>query len=423
MKGDTMQKGRIYIARGSWCLQWRETLIDATGNSERVRRFKVLAPVAPEHKRNLKRIPKEIDSLAQQTLAPINNGTAPTVLRTIGDLITEYLKQRQLKPSTVIGYRRIFERYLEKRIGERTIADFRIVDAHRLWQDVYSANKHLSRQTMNHVRFFLAGAFRYAIENGFYFGSNPCSASLPEGLRGRQQQGAYTVEEIASLLSILVSPMARAIVALAFGSGLRKGELAGLKWEDYKQDDSGAVIQIRRSVWQGITLLPKTEASSDVVHVSPEIVAFVEAYREFAGGVNEGWMFPGVDDKSINLDSFARWQLKPLMNRCAICKKHKAIHKNEEHGFERDASLPAWKGWHSFRRGNATYLAKKMSGDGVKAASLMLRHSDPAVTQDHYVLTTRQERRAQEARKAIEIEQTRQQAAATLGAGLKAAIQ
>ena len=52
-------------------------------------------------------------------------------------------------------------------------------------------------------------------------------------------------------------------------------------------------------------------------------------------------------------------------------------------------------------------------GDGLRAASLMLRHSDQGLTQISYVNNTRQERRAIQAAKVAEISETRKRAAAT----------
>jgi hypothetical protein len=59
------------------------------------------------------------------------------------------------------------------------------------------------------------------------------------------------------------------------------------------------------------------------------------------------------------------------------------------------------------------------SEDGVNAASIVLRHSDEGVTQQAYVKNTRQERRIRQAAKVVQINETRQQAAVILGAGIR----
>src|ERR1700745_1735185 len=43
--------------------------------------------------------------------------------------------------------------------------------------------------------------------------------------------------------------------------GLRKGEIAGLRWEDY----TGQELKVQRSMWNGIINEPKTKASGAAV--------------------------------------------------------------------------------------------------------------------------------------------------------------
>jgi integrase len=53
------------------------------------------------------------------------------------------------------------------------------------------------------------------------------------------------------------------------------------------------------------------------------------------------------------------------------------------HEFERDETVPVWKGWHAFRRS----LASNLYGLGVKpkVVRAILRHSDLATTMNYYV--------------------------------------
>jgi integrase len=82
--------------------------------------------------------------------------------------------------------------------------------------------------------------------------------------------------------------------------------------------------------------------------------------------------------------------------------------------------MPTWKGWHAFRRGNATHLAKNFgNADGIEAASRVLRHSDPGVTASHYVVESKQNGRARAAAKLLGIERQKHQAAGVLAHGLR----
>jgi integrase len=53
------------------------------------------------------------------------------------------------------------------------------------------------------------------------------------------------------------------------------------------------------------------------------------------------------------------------------------------HRFERDAAIPLWHGWHSFRRGLATNLNRLGVRD--KNVQAILRHANVATTQSYYI--------------------------------------
>jgi integrase len=176
---------------------------------------------------------------------------------------------------------------------------------------------------------------------------------------------------------------------------------------------------VRRSAW--CLLVGGARAGSfKTLALTERRVAYVEAFRHSIGKPIAGFVFPGVGANPINLDSFARWQIVPILNRYGACKKAKHLHGGEDHEYKRDESLPLWKGFHGFRRGSARHLAESyQSGDGMRAAQAALRHTDEGVTSRHYVQPSGQERRRLAARRDLELQNTRHRAAATLGAGIK----
>src|SRR6185312_14308916 len=118
-------------------------------------------------------------------------------------------------------------------------------------------------------------------------------------------------------------------------------------------------------------------------------------------------------------DSFVRWTILPVLARCVACGKQSAAHVEADHEYHRNETVPEWKGFHAFRRGNATHLATLTSGDGMRTASIVLRHSDEGVTATHYTKISRQQKRVLAARKVVEITDTRKRAAEAVGAGLR----
>jgi integrase len=403
------QTGCIYIKDGNWALRWRETTRTPEGKQARKMRFKILGDVTAEHRRSKDRttgklrVPTGIQQAADEITGAAN--TSPvSVLVTIGELAEkQYFPKKKLtwKPSSYETNLNRWKRYLKARIGDVVVRDYERKHAYLLWDEIHAAHPKLSGQTFRHIRFLLAGLYEFAKNAGLYSKENPAAANIPDGLAGKGETQAYTIEEVARMLSIFTAnPQVQAVIALAFGSGMRKGELAGIGWHDYERTDDGAILHVRRSSWRGQLVTPKTESSADSTAIDNEICEYIEAYRTLLGGVTEGLIFCYKDDRRpINLDSLARWQIKPILKKANI----------------------AWKGWHAFRRGSATYLAKKHSGDGTVAAASLLRHSDTGVTEDSYIKNTKQERRTAQAAKAIKTQRQRTAAAATIGAGLKQA--
>ncbi|MBZ5525181.1 MAG: hypothetical protein LAP21_23385 [Acidobacteriia bacterium] len=236
------------------------------------------------------------------------------------------------------GYRNLWKRYLKKRVGHIVAIDFTRREAFDLWNEIREHHQ-IARGTMSHIRFFIRGLYRWAADRGMHHGENPGNASLPKGLPTKTRQtGAYSLTELNTMLQVFTAPMSQAVLATAFGSAMRKGELAAVKWENIDiQPDGAAVIHIKRSIWQGRMTTPKNEASAGDVTLAPEFVMCLEEWRRACGGPTEGFVFPGISaDRPANLDSFARWQLKPMMDRCAICKESKSAHsEHTDHAYQR----------------------------------------------------------------------------------------
>lgn len=114
----------------------------------------------------------------------------------------------------------------------------------------------------------------------------------------KREQGTLSLAELGRLLDAAQTfcPQRHAeIVVLAY-TGMRVGELYGLKWEDL--DRSGASLTVRRSVSDGVVGLPKT-GDARVVYAPPIVLDALETHRleQLAAqhpGLAEGWIFPAA---------------------------------------------------------------------------------------------------------------------------------
>src|SRR6266581_4146076 len=101
--------------------------------------------------------------------------------------------------------------------------------------------------------------------------------SIPKARPGSETQ-AYSLEGIIRLISILSQPAATVVATAAF-TGLRKGEIRGLLWENYP----GATISVSQSVWQGFVTEPKTQKSKSVIPVIAPLGKLLDKHRQARG--------------------------------------------------------------------------------------------------------------------------------------------
>jgi len=379
------QTGYIYRRAGWWVLRYRETIVE---NGQLVRRHiaKQLAPI-PRNCR-LKRPPQEIEQQAERLLQDLNSDAySPEATQTLTEFVeTVYLPniQTQKRASTVKGYRARWASQLKPRCGQIRLRDFRTPDAQRVLADIAKSNPTLRRSTLRHLRSLLSGIFKHAIQQGYLAGANPIreagTPSAPEG----EDSHAYSLEEVTRMLLYLPQP-AYTIVAVAAFTGLRRSELRGLMWENY----DGQQIHVTRSVWEGHVNEPKTRKSKAPVPVIAPLAKILEAYRVQCGSPDSGPMFSSTRATPLNLNNVLNRLISPAINRCVECRKPRTEHFGAEHKFRRDDSLPAWHGWHSFRRGLATNLYRLGVTD--KVIQAILRHSQVSTTMDIYVKSASEE--------------------------------
>lgn len=197
------------------------------------------------------------------------------------------------------------------------------------------------------------------------------------------------ISEKTRMLAVLAEP-ARTIVLLASWTGLRQGEICGVRWKDF----DGKTLKISRSIWKkNVINPPKTASSAAPIHVVKELREALEAHREREEkrpGVLVTPESPILQSTALedgigtpaNLSNIAKRVIRPAIEKCAKCHKPEAEHPEEGHLFELDATL-CWHGWHAFRRGLGTNLhALKIADREIQA---ILRHSNIAVTQKSYI--------------------------------------
>jgi integrase len=355
-------RGTITRHRGFWCLRYRERI--RMGDTIRtVQRSRRLAPVDATHKTR-----RSVEVLAQALLEPINKAGVSYVAIRLADFVDNvYLRfvETKRKPSTVRGYKQMWTRYLKPRCSDWVMHDVETRRVQTLLDRIEFEDR-LGPQTMAHVKHLLGGIFRFAIAQGHLPKGtiNPVlfteTAVIPD-FDGR----AYTLEEIALMLTVLPEP-SRTVVAVAAFTGLRAGEIRGLSWQAYvrpneNDENSLGSVRVLHSIWRGRIGEPKNSRSKATVPLIPQLAALLETHWNSTGRPASGPMFANGGGKALDLDSLYRRQMKEPLQKAHI----------------------EWEGWHGFRRGLATNLERIGVRDAI--AAMVLRHSSDRVTRKHYI--------------------------------------
>jgi hypothetical protein len=229
------QAGYVFRKGNSWFVRYRESLVEG-GKVVRKQSCRKLCDVAPEHTR-LKKPPEEVLEQAEEFLTPINDEKLPAGKNvTLGEFVDKVYfvnKQGELRSSTVHGYKQRWTSLLAPRCKDVRLREFNTPTAQRVLKEAAPGQV---RSTVAHLKTFLSGVFRHAIQQGYHPGPNPIrEASVPRAREGNETY-AYSLNEELTMIRVLPEP-ARTMVALASFGGLRRGELVGTEWPNYTGDE------------------------------------------------------------------------------------------------------------------------------------------------------------------------------------------
>lgn len=211
-------------------------------------------------------------------------GKGEKVLRsslTVNDLIEDYLKTQtaHLKESTRTVYEQSLDRYVKPRLGRKKVSELTTADVAGFINDMRSPTKQnpkgYKRWTIQSCLVPMGNMFFYAVDQG-WMSKNPIT-DLRRQARPKNDQAKMEIlstEEINRLLKVKTEY--NLLFTVATFTGLRKGELLNLTWEDC--DLLGQKVNVREG---------KTRAAVRQVTIPDWLVE--KLAREMK---TEGIMFP-----------------------------------------------------------------------------------------------------------------------------------
>jgi integrase len=279
-------------------------------------------------------------------------------LRTFVDQFFVPLAFPILKLSTRKRYRSTLDLHLLPAFGGARLCDIRTVEVQRFILQKFDNG--LGWETCNHLRNLMSKIFANAKKWGHFAGENPAlGVDLPEKRSSRQKQ-VLMADQVARLLAILREPV-RTMVLIAVLTGLRVGEILGLRWQDV--DFGRGELRVEQAVYRGSVGSPKTRGSRRTLPLPEALVSALEALaaRSLAASP-ESLVFATRNGTPFGDTNLLLRDLKPA---------------------GRQIGTP-WVSWHTFRRTHATLL--QLAGGSAKDAQAQLGHAQVTTTLGIYTL-------------------------------------
>jgi integrase len=303
----------------------------------------------------------------------INAEAVSTSLITVDQIIAHYkdieLADTNSKTTrTKEVYRHQLDRVISPAWGAYRLADVRPIAVEK-WLNEMPVAPGTRYKTKGVLSVLFQHAMRYE-----WATSNPIRL-VRQSAVPQQEEIVLAPVEVAALLGELRDPF-HALILLASVTGLRRGELFGLKWEDVDFDEEE--IRVVRSLVDQVEGPPKTLASRRPIPMSSELASAMENWRKQTSyASSQDWVFASpqaLGKKPYWPDAVLKRHILPAAERAGITKRI---------------------GWHSFRRTLATLL--QSSGASVKTTQELLRHSSPVMTLGRYAKAlTADKRQAQD---------------------------
>ena len=300
-------EGSIFEERtGRWIAlvsEWRTT---TDGNRKRVRRKFVAKSQAAARKKL-----KEAIARTDKGLPAADSG------ETFGAFFESWLKRKTgVKESTRATYRFVAKQYILPTLGRVRLRDLKAEMIDDLMTDL--AARGLSGRTQAFVHTLISGVLSGA-ERKDAVGRNEARRTELRPRVSRPEVKPLTAAEAVRLLQGLVGDRLESLYATAIGTGMRRGELAGLAWDDI--DLEAAILNVRRTlsrVGGGVRFTtPKTGGSARTIALPAFVVGSLREHRErqrrereFAGSSWKGCEFDLVWTTSIGTPIFESNLLK-----------------------------------------------------------------------------------------------------------------
>lgn len=196
-------------------------------------------------------------------------------------------KRTRVKPSTASAYEGIIRLHIALYIGRIPLQKLRPEDLDNLYVRLLADGKHtgngggLSAKSVRNVHATLQSALSEAARRGIVTHNVADIAAPPSISRTRRAMTVWNAQHLRTFLAAVADHDLYALFWLAASTGMRRGELAGLRWSDLDLDAARLIVQrqIVSVEYQTIETDVKTEASRRTINLDVGTVTVLRSHR------------------------------------------------------------------------------------------------------------------------------------------------
>ena len=288
------------------------------------------------------------------------------------DVWYENYAKIKVRPSSHQTYKGYIENHIKPNMGDIPLEKLTTLDLQRLYKTLLSRGrvdrleskgqpKGLSPKTVRNIHQILSAALKLAQEQRIIL-TNPAEGCALPKVEHREMK-TLPVEQLQSFLREAKDSGVFELYYLELATGLRRGELLGLKWEDIDLEHGDLRVrrQIARIDGRVVEAPLKTRNAYRTLPLAEDTVSILEEQKKKVG--SSPWVFPSATGDPISPDS-------------VLHMLHRVLKR---------AGLPEVR-FHDLRHTFATLALQ--NGVDIKTVSGMLGHFSAGFTLDTYAHVT-----------------------------------
>lgn len=235
----------------------------------------------------------------------------------VSEYLERWLKRVETRnaPRTLERYKSVVDKYIKPGIGGLRLAKVRRGDIQQLLETRLGK---VGPRTRQQAYTILHRALEEAVEDEL-IRANACLRKDKPKYTDPQIKSLTEEETHALLKTASNEPNLYVLVYLALLTGMRQGEILGLKWEHVDQKNGFVSVcgTLSKDEDDNLVVRETKGKRNRRVDISPALVSMLDAHHKRQSPLSL-WVFPNSDGGPMRKDNFMHRQFRPLVKRAGL---------------------------------------------------------------------------------------------------------